>query len=383
MLIKWYNYLRRFFCLLLLIVMVILSGQNDTFADAAITITTVPTYGTTEDVSGIVSGVDFSAHVVAPYIYVGTGWWTKPTFASPTVPINVSDGTWTADITTHENDKYATRIAVFLIPQNVDPPQASGQSTLPESVFSLSLAWGIAYRGPEARFISFAGYEWRVKHSDTPVGPGPNLFSSEPSDVWADSAGLHMSIVRRDEKWYCTEVILQENFGYGTYMFQTRGRLDILEPFMVAGFFTWDDYAAAPYREIDFEYSRWGIPEDTNNAQFVIQPWDVPGNRYRYRVDLSDTELDLTHVMDWAREHIRFRVFYGQYTIHNLSDAEPVEDWTYTGSGVPEPGLENFRINFWLNEIPPEEFTSDTAFVVTDFEYKDIQAATTASWISY
>ena len=352
-------------------------------AQAALTISYIPTYGTEENISGFVTGVDFTSYVIAPYIYAGGGWWTKPTFAEPTVPLNPIDGTWTADITSHPNDVFSTRIAIFLIPDTQTPPQAAGESSLPQSIFSMALDWDVVFRGPESRYISFAGYQWRVKHSDEPVGPGPNLFSSDPADVWADDDGLHMSIVKREDIWFCTEVILDESFGYGSYLFQTGGRLDIIEAWMVAGFFTWDAYAIAPYREIDFEYSRWGDPEDTTNGQFVIQPYDTPGHLYRYRIDLTDIQQDLTHVLDWCPGRVQFRVYYGLYSIGDLSTQSPAIIWDYEASDVPNPGTENFRINFWLNATPPTSFASTTRFIVCDFQYEASITACSSSWFFY
>ena len=57
-------------------------------------ITSVPAYGDNGSMRGRVSGVEPAAHHVAPYIHIeGLGWWTKPSFASPTVAI-AADGTF-------------------------------------------------------------------------------------------------------------------------------------------------------------------------------------------------------------------------------------------------------------------------------------------------
>jgi len=358
------------------------SGMAGRAAQPSIEITTVPAYGTTENVSGVVAGVDVTTHVVALYIYVGGGWWTKPMFANPTVPI-APNGTWTGDITTGANDKYATRIAAFLIPAGVAPPQASGQGTLPSAIYTIALASDIAIRGPQERFISFAGYQWLVKQSDTPVGPGPNYFSGEPGDVWADAEGLHLSVINRDGKWRCTEVILQESFGYGVYLFQTHGRLDILAPWMVAGFFTWDNEAPAPNREIDFEYSRWGDDAATSNTQYVIQPYDTPGNRYRFHIDLTDAAPDLTHVMVWKPDSVWFRTCHGRHSLGDLRQSDLAAEWRYTGADVPDRGAENFRINFWLCQAPPPEAATTTTFVVPWFRFYPLSAAGQDHWVLY
>ncbi|MCP4002634.1 MAG: hypothetical protein GY725_00425 [bacterium] len=55
---------------------------------------------------------------------------------------------------------------------------------------------------------------------------------------------------------------------------------------MTFGFFSWDPYGDGsplqPSREIDIdvdvEDGRSGNPGDSNNAQFVVQPYSTPGN---------------------------------------------------------------------------------------------------------
>ncbi len=64
--------------------------------------------------------MDFTAHAVAVYIFVG-GWWTKPTFAAPLSAIG-PDGTWTCDITTGGADIYATQLAAYVVPVGYAPP---------------------------------------------------------------------------------------------------------------------------------------------------------------------------------------------------------------------------------------------------------------------
>ncbi len=41
-----------------------------------------------------------------------------------------------------------------------------------------------------------------MKASPGLVGPGPNVFSDSPENVWVDAAGqLHMRITARDGQW--------------------------------------------------------------------------------------------------------------------------------------------------------------------------------------
>src|SRR5262245_17890166 len=76
----------------------------------SIVFTSVPAYGSQNDLQGIVHGVNPSAYRVAVFINInGAGWFTKPTCALPLTTIQ-PDGTWTADITTGGADSNAVQI---------------------------------------------------------------------------------------------------------------------------------------------------------------------------------------------------------------------------------------------------------------------------------
>ncbi len=100
--------------------------------------TYVPPLGSQVNLRGRAWHVAPADYGVAVYIYVGTGWWTKPTFANPVTPIGV-DGRWVCDITTGGNDPQATRIAAFLIPESYYPPSLGGAAALPEELWQHSV----------------------------------------------------------------------------------------------------------------------------------------------------------------------------------------------------------------------------------------------------
>lgn len=322
--------------------------------------TYVPPFGSYDDLQGSVTGVDPDDYKVAVYINV-SGWWTKPSSAQPLTPIN-GDGSWICDVTTGGIDECATEIAAFLVPNGYSPPPASGQQCLASELYQYPHAKAIRYDT-----ISFSGYDWWIKRSCNPVGPGPNYFED---NAWVDGAGrLHLKIDQRDGRWYCSEVIADRSFGYGTYVFTVRGRVDLLDENIVLGLFTWEDCVPEHnYREIDVELSRWGNPLN-DNAQFVVQPWNVPGNMYRFDVDLSDSSDELTtHEFTWQPEGIRFRSYYGDFSLSPLPE-NLIASWYYMGDDVPPAGGENPRINFWLMEGHAPNNGQDAEIVIEKFQY--------------
>ena len=135
------------------------------------------------------------------------------------------------------------------------------------------------------RSITFSGYAWKVKSSEGPVGPGSNYFSDNKDNAWVDTAGrLHLRITQREGRWHCAEIIYERSFGFGTYRFYIATPLARLDPNITLGLFTWSDTPAYAHREIDIECGKWGKADDTNNAQFVVQPYQTPGRLSRYQV---------------------------------------------------------------------------------------------------
>jgi exo-beta-1,3-glucanase (GH17 family) len=112
----------------------------------AIEFTSVPPYGSFENLKGQVWHVKSEDYRVAVYIYV-FGWWTKPYWNNPLISINC-DGTWTCDITTGGSDQNATKIAAYLVPATYSPPLGNGQSTLPEELKQNAVAWTEITRSP-------------------------------------------------------------------------------------------------------------------------------------------------------------------------------------------------------------------------------------------
>jgi hypothetical protein len=66
--------------------------------------------------------------------------------------------------------------------------------------------------------LVFSGRTWTVKGGTELFGPGPNYFSKDLYSAYTDSLGhLHLNIRQIDGRWYCSEVISNDNLGYGTY----------------------------------------------------------------------------------------------------------------------------------------------------------------------
>ena len=215
--------------------------------------------------------------------------------------------------------------------------------------------------------ISFAGYEWQVKHRTERAGPGNNYFSANSENVWVDSQGqLHLKITSRNGKWHCAEIISLSSFGYGTYRFTLAQLKSPLDKNAVIGLFLWNSYASKKHNhEIDIEFSRWGQDENLN-AQFVVHP-DSAANKHRFNFDLSAGPS--THSFTWAPHSISYNSVSGNY----LNDTETnKETWQRTGEVVPRPGREKVRLNLWLYQGQPPAGEQEIEVTVTDFTFEPL-----------
>ncbi len=333
--------------------------------------TMIPSYGTSEYLEGRVGNVAPGRFQVALYVEIDNRWWSRPTLTERTVPV-ADDGTWRADITAGDQNLYATEIAAFLLPAGIDPPPVDGITYVPdppEAVASLR-----TYCDPNTRFIDFKGYRWRVKGSDRLTGPGPNLFSDRPEDVWVDESGLHLTIRPREGGWWCTEVVLTQSLGYGTYMFQTQSRIDLFDPSIVAAFFTWvSDAPSDRRREFDIEFSRWGDSGRDKIVRYIIQPCSDCSDQSEccvdFPLDLSEGPTGVTYRVRWEPGRLSFLSTRESSAENSETEKEILNNWDFTGDLVPEPGGETVRINFWLYRGVPPADGQPAEFVVADFRF--------------
>ena len=160
---------------------------------------------------------------------------------------------------------------------------------------------------------------------------------------------LHLKITQNDGVWQCGEVYLLESLGYGTYTVRVNSHLDQLDPNIVAApLFIY----AAPGQELDNEFSgAGGLIPNPFNAQFVVQPYTIPGNIVEY---LQPSTAQFTSQIEWRADHVTFSAWDGWGGAP--ASADMIQQWTYTGANIPPPSQERVRINLWLlngRALPP------------------------------
>jgi hypothetical protein len=220
------------------------------------------------------------------------------------------------------------------------------------------------------RDITFSGHIWKVKSSESRVGPGANFFSDSKDNVWVDDAGkLHLKITKSEGRWYCAEIISTDCFGLGTYRFDVSTPLEKLDPNITLGLFTWSDSYLYAHREIDIECSKWGRVDDTNNAQFVVQPYQPRGRLLRYHV--PENLEAATYGFMWKSNSVLFQCVEGHPTILT-TNTTVIQTWNFTKSSIPLPGDENARMNLWLCAGRAPIDAKNTEIIISKFEFLPI-----------
>jgi hypothetical protein len=155
------------------------------------------------------------------------------------------------------------------------------------------------------------------------------------------------------EEWNSAEVRLSRSLGYGSYRFTVRD-VSHLEPSAVFSILASDD--SGPL-EMDIEVSRWGEPI-SKNAQFVIQPYYVPANVFRF----NSPPGRVTYSFGWEPGRATFRTQRGA----NKSPA--IAEHVFT-SGVPSPGKEAIHMNLYVFRNNRSPLQRAAEVVIEKFEY--------------
>lgn len=322
----------------------------------SIIITNLSPYGAIPTVvGGQVQNLPAGSFKIATMILVeGYGWFAKPDCNFPFTGIG-ADGTWQATLPVTAIDDTASEVSAFVVPESFSTNCNTSGETLLVQLQNAAIASIIAPRpSPYLRIIRFAGIDWWVKTNIVPLYPGPTRFSESSDTVSVDANGrLHLKIVTRNGIWIGAEIVSMAKIGRGTYKFYLDSPVGTLDPNVVVGMFTWSNDPAFNHREIDVELSRFGNPNDLNNAQFVVQPYLTPGNVFRFLV--SPGAIQSAYSFEWLPSQVNYKAARGP-TPDPADSNLVLAQWSNMLSSAVVAGDQNLRLNLWLvGGLPPSD----------------------------
>ena len=241
--------------------------------------------------------------------------------------------------------------------------------------------------------FEFSGYQWKYKHAENPVGPGPNRFSGTDDFAWVDNNGyLHLTIKQKNGQWTCSEIISTKVVGYGTYTMTCLSDISVFNEKAVFGFFTWDSYSFQEQAnsEVDIEFSRWNNPNDSTLLNYAVQPVifsnPTPYTERSYKANTTVAQLQrpMTHVMTWTPDSVHWESYDGL-----VAGVNKVAEWTFDKSNqsrqkiegnrtsnpivIPAPSdSTNVRFNFWLLDGNAPSNNTEHEIIISNFSYKPL-----------
>ena len=232
---------------------------------------------------------------------------------------------------------------------------------------SLVVATALAlHQATSSAAVSFAGYDWQVR--DGTGGPGPNTFSAQ--NVSVDEQGyLHLRIVKRQGKWSCAEVFLDQRFGFGRYEFELLGRPDQFDDNVVLGLFNYTVPGVGPdgTNEIDIEFATWGGAQ-AQHGNYTVWPAIEGPAPVTHSFDATQAGEQSLHRFDWASGS----VVYGSYDGWDADPVAEIHSWAYAPLSplplIPQQPIP-VHMNLWLFQGKAPTDGQDVEIVVTGFRF--------------
>jgi hypothetical protein len=233
-------------------------------------------------------------------------------------------------------------------------PETNGVAFFDDAEFGLS----------QLTTLQFAGERWIVRNWSDGAASNKLAVHYSADCVSVDSNGLHLAIKNLNGQWHCAGVRSERTFGYGDYLWYVSNRVDLLDPNVVAGLFTYEP--PLPSNEMDIEFTRAFTGSNTMQLHYAVQPYDAPG--HKTNMPMSLTSPATAHRFQWLPMQVRYESYYGHSALPQDTNAM-LGQWTFSGSGVPAHAGERVLMNLHLFEGNPPADTQHLDMVIRDFSF--------------
>lgn len=333
-------------------------------APVAITFSAVPEVSrggenTSGIVSGHVTGARSGDHIVI-YVRPTNRWWVQPFANRPLTAIR-PDGSWSTS--THLGLEFAALLVsgkYEAAPVIDSLPPVGGRvravARIPATAVSAKDA-ALLQENAAPRIVSFSGYDWLVMNGVN--HNGGQMHRYDPENVWVDDRGaLHLAMRRVGKEWECAEASTLRSLGNGSYRFRLRD-IGHFEPATMLTLSNLRDTSEeAGSREMDIHISRWGVPGN-KNGEFVMQPYYLPSNVYRFEVPPGP----VTASFRWSTDSVLFST-----EREGRTHPSTLSSWTFT-TDIPTAGDEHTHVSLCVFPYSPAPQQKDMEVVIDQFQF--------------
>jgi hypothetical protein len=267
-----------------------------------------------------------------------------------------TDGIFSGTLGASTNDIYASKVACFLV--NI---YENGNFNTLSNYEYLGMAWmnrsSLGSASPQSdiaffqifnrEVIQWKGFTWWKQYLADQTSPGNNYFSGLSQYVYVDSNNLlHLTITLNGQTSYCTMFKNFKYLGYGSYLWTTVSRIDLLDDNAVLSMSLYDTTSEAltGNSEVDMTVTNWGEEHTNMSSNYeAVSTKDYSTEKVYSLPNLADvyhsanlTSYYVTFVTVWQPTYIYFSTWIG-------SLATP-KTWVYGWVAV----LEVLRDRRWV-----------------------------------
>jgi len=280
-------------------------------------------------------------------------WWIQP-FRSRAFTKVGSDGGWSNF--THLGTDYAA----LLVTRGFEPPaKINDLPSLNSDILAVATTKGSSAKPEDPPSIHFSGYVWRVRSGAGDAEGEPCNYES--SNAWVDDQGyLHLLMGQEAGQYVCAGVSLTRSLGYGTYRFVVADSAHLPLSALFSMLICPDREDPDDRTGFAILLSKWGKEKSPRNADFVLQPYYIPGNTSRFTVPAGP----VTHVIRWEPGGAVFDSAAGV----SAKPTGNMMNHTFK-SGVPVPSTETVKLDFHDFHHFQNGVHHPVEIVVQKFEY--------------
>ena len=218
-------------------------------------------------------------------------------------------------------------------------------------------------------FLNFSSYRWLVRENLEREGPGDNRFGGQNVSVFLNQDGsLVLALALQDGVWKSAEVSTSRYLGFGTYTFKVRTPPYGLDRNLVLGLFTYSAARGYNHREIDIEFSAWGQPTQPVAGQYVVQPYDKPGNMVLF--DISQVYGTATYTFTWSETRLEFVSWQGYGPRPESGSPLIIAEWEFTDAkAIPRPSAQVHMNLYLVKGTTPPFGDGELSVTIDSFQF--------------